>query len=559
MSIALNQKMPSAPVRPIRRALPWALMWLCLMILVAHVAYDVLGPMRLHASQEPGRRTAPEATAVPEAKEQVQKAAAPSAATSVTLPESKFQQARIATEPARIDRLPTEVGVVGMIQPNADQQVEVHPCATGIIREVRAVLGQKVKQGDILVILDSPEVGKARLDLRARQRELVTSRFEAGWKSEIAANVKTLIPELQKDIAEDLENRHQLDRKERHDVDAEHKVGAPVTRAEKIEKSFEDKNLGTYRGTLLQPFADYEIAVHEEEKNFDLRSKNIVGEHPFVVAQHTREGMQAKLEGAIEQVRYDAAQEERIAVQAMRQAEAAVVDAAQRLRILDVPVDIRHLLEHPEEGNTLAATEDVTYYQIVAPFDGNIMKKWAVRRQKAEMNDVLFVVADLRTVWVKADVPESDVAKLSKLRDGTIRFRATSYPGRTFQARLISIGSVFDPNTRTVPLLAETDNSEGLLKAGMFVRILLDSSAVEEALTVPSSAIVEIDSARFVFVPAGKDAPPRTFIRKPVEIGRQAGDRTVIKAGLRPGDVVVSSGAFFLKSELILQNEPDDE
>ncbi len=164
MSIALNQKMPSAPGRPVRRTLPWALMWLCLAILVAHVAYDVLGPMRLHASQEPGRRTAPEAIAVPQAKEQ---AATPSAATSVTLPESKFQQARIATEPARIDRLPTEVGVVGMIQPNADQQVEVHPRATGIIREVRAVLGQKVKQGEILVILDSPEVGKARLDLRA--------------------------------------------------------------------------------------------------------------------------------------------------------------------------------------------------------------------------------------------------------------------------------------------------------------------------------------------------------------------------------------------------------
>ncbi len=228
------------------------------------------------------------------------------------------------------------------------------------------------------------------------------------------------------------------------------------------------------------------------------------------MAQHTREGMQAKLEGAIEQVRYDAAQEERIAVQAMRQAEGAVVDAAQRLRILDVPVDIPHLLEHPEEGNTLAATEDVTYYQIVAPFDGNIMKKWAVRRQKAEMNDVLFVVADLRTVWVKADVPESDVAKLSKLRDGTIRFRATSYPGRDFQARLISIGSVFDPQTRTVPLLAETDNPEGLLKAGMFARILLDSSAVEEALTVPSSAVVEIDRRD-----TSSSPPARTHPRGP--------------------------------------------
>ena len=60
-----------------------------------------------------------------------------------------------------------------------------------------------------------------------------------------------------------------------------------------------------------------------------------------------------------------------MAVQALRQAEAAVVDAAQRLRILGVAEDIPHLLEHPEEGNTLAVTEDVTCYEIVAPFDGN--------------------------------------------------------------------------------------------------------------------------------------------------------------------------------------------
>ena len=62
--------------------------------------------------------------------------------------------------------------------------------------------------------------------------------------------------------------------------------------------------------------------------------------------------------------------------------------------------------------------------------------------------------------------------------------------------------------------------------------------------------------AEFIFVPA--DAP-RTFTLRPVEIGRQAGDRTIIKAGLKAGDPVVVSGAFFLKSELILKSEADEE
>jgi multidrug efflux pump subunit AcrA (membrane-fusion protein) len=550
MSVALTQTRLATARRSIRQALLWASIGLLLTALIGYVALDLRYPARLHASQGQGRQTAPEG------KASEANADAPST-TSVSLSESKFEQARIATEPARIDRLTTEVGVAGMVQANADRKVDVRPWASGIVREVHVVLGQTVKKGQPLVILDSPEVGKARLDLRARQRELATARFEAEWKSEIAGNVETLIPELTKNIAEDVENRHKAPPKDRHDEEAEHGKGRPV-RLEAIEIRFAGKDLGAYRGTLLKAFADYEIAVHEEEKNVYLQGKGIVQGHPVIVSRHTREGMQAELTSAIEDSRYKSAQERRVAVQAVKHAEAAVVDAAQRLRILGVPEDIRHLLEHPEEGNTLAASEDVTRYEIPAPFDGIIIKKDAVPSQKVDINHVLFVVADLGTVWVKADIPESEVSKLSRLRDGAIHFRATAYPDREFEAKLISVGSVVDPHTRTVPMLAQTENPDALLKPEMFARIILDSSAVEEALTVPSSAVKEKDGVNIVFVPAGKDEP-RTFTMRPVDIGRSTGGRTVIKAGLDAGDVVVTSGAFLLKSELILQNQKEED
>ena len=547
MSVTLNQTRPAAAAPSIRLALPWALVGLCLLALVGYVAVDLGNPARLHASQVPGGQSAPEGKPAPEGK-----AGGPSR-TSVSLSDSKFKQARIATEPARIERISTEVGVVGQVRENADTQVEVRPWASARIREVHAVLGQKVKKGDVLVVLDSPEVGKARLDLRARQRELATARYEVRWKDEIAANVKSLIPELLNAVAEHVADRR-MHQRERHDELNDDK--RLPNRTEQIEAKFAGKDLGAYRGTLLQAFADYEIAVHEEEKNVDLQRQSIVGVHPVIVARHTREGMQAKLTGTIEQARYDSAQERRVADQALRQAEAAVVDAAQRLRILGVQEDIAHLLEHPEEASKLAATEDVTRYQIDAPFDGQILRKNAVPSQKADMNDVLFVLADLSKVWVKADVSESDVHKLARLKDGALLFRATAYPDREFRARLISIGSVVDPTTRTVPILAETENPDKLLKVGMFTRILLDSSAVEEALTIPSASVVEKDGAKFVFIPAPS---PRTYTLRPVEVGRQAGDRTIIRSGLAAGDTVVTSGSFFLKSELILQNEPDDE
>jgi RND family efflux transporter MFP subunit len=175
------------------------------------------------------------------------------------------------------------------------------------------------------------------------------------------------------------------------------------------------------------------------------------------------------------------------------------------------------------------------------------------------LSDVLFILADLRSVWVTANVSESDIAKMPKVKDGTFRMTATAYPNRELSARLLSVGAVVDPQTRTVPILAQTDNPDDLLKLGMFVRIMLDSSAGERVLTVPAGAVVEIETEKYVFVPSGQAAEHQNFTLKPVEVGRQAGDRVEIKSGLTEGTKVVASGAFMLKSQLILQNNTDEE
>ena len=177
--------------------------------------------------------------------------------------------------------------------------------------------------------------------------------------------------------------------------------------------------------------------------------------------------------------------------------------------------------------------------------------------QKADSNDILFGLADLSTVWVDADVPESDFGLIARLQSGTIQVTAAAYPGRKFAAKLLSIGAMVDPATRTVPILAATPNADGALKLGMFVRIALDSGIIERVLSVPKSAVIEIDGKSAVFVPDATDA--RTFHFHPVALGRESGDRRVIVSGLAAGDTVVSQGAFLLKSELVLQKETDEE
>ncbi len=508
------------------RVLPWLGMGICLAALGGHMAIDLIS-----------RNAAKGESSVPDQKAAATEpthAKTANPATTVALSEPKLLAAGITTAQARYDELPTVLGVPGRIEVNADRRIDIRPRASGVIRVVHAVLGQNVKRGDLLVSLDSPDVGTARLNLRARQRELNTARIEADWKSEVAAGVALLIPEIRKG-----------------------------TDPAAIEKEFADKPLGMYRGSLLQAYADYDIAAHEEEKTAGLRQKEVLGEHPAVVALHTRQGLQAKLYATIEQVKFDAAQGKRLADQQVRKSESDVIDAAQRLRILGVSENIRELLDHADEADKLAVDEDVILYQIHSPFDGTVIRKDAVPSQRAELNDVLFTVADLNTVWVTANIAESDVASLPKIKGGTIRLTATAYGTRVFPAQLLSIGAMVDPLTRTVPLLAQIGNQDGLLKPGLFVRILLDSPTTERILTVPHAGVVEIEGKTGVFVPAKSDGTAgdgqHTFTFLPIETGRDAGDRVVVKSGLKEGVVVVASGAYQLKSELILQNQTDEE
>jgi membrane fusion protein, heavy metal efflux system len=556
MTVALSRR----PLgnRSIRAALPWIGMGVCVASFTSYLAYDrLLGKAAKPESsaplaQSPGQDGGGKPAQSP-----------PGRVTTVTLDGSKFAVAKIMIEEVRVDKIATGVSVVGQIQANMDEQVEIRPRSAGIIREVPVKLGQQVKRGETLVTLDSPDIGTARLNLRAKQRELSTARFELNWKKEIAANVALLIPELKRGISE---RRSALSDDDEHmEQPPRPRAKTPVlsssTDARVIERQFAGKQLGTYRGTLLQAYAEFDIASHEEQKQAYLLRKEIVGEHPALVARHAREGIQAKLEAAIEQVQYDAEWEKRVAAQGVQLAEATVVDAALRLRILGVSEDVQDLLDHADQAMTLAREEDVTFYPIAAPFDGTIIRKTAtaVRSQKAELNDVLFVLADLRTVWVTANVSEVNVAQLPKIKDGTFSLSAKAYPGREFSARLLSVGSTVDAQTRTVPVLAEAENADGLFKLGMFVQIHLDSSATESVLTIPAGAVVEIDGQNYVFIPVNKESDEHIFSPRPVEIGRSTKDRVVLKAGLAQGEKVVSAGSFMLKSELILQNQTDEE
>src|SRR5205823_6261548 len=132
------------------------------------------------------------------------------------------------------------------------------------------------------------------------------------------------------------------------------------------QKDYADRPLGADRARLLQAYSEFEMASHEAEKTKGLYREKIFGEHPAFMAMHASEGATAKFEAVLEQVRFDAAHELTLAEQKAQLAEAAVIDSAQRLKILGLAEDIDALLARAGDVAAARSTagDDVTAYRM---------------------------------------------------------------------------------------------------------------------------------------------------------------------------------------------------
>ncbi len=108
---------------------------------------------------------------------------------------------------------------------------------------------------------------------------------------------------------------------------------------------------------------------------------------------------------------------------------------------------------------------------------------------------------------------------------------------------LISIGRIVDPQARTVPVIYELDNRDKRLAIGQSVRVRLFTSASETAPAVRQAAVVDDAGRPVVFVQLSGEA----FARRPVKLGNRQQDYVQILEGVRPGERVVTKGAYLIR------------
>jgi cobalt-zinc-cadmium efflux system membrane fusion protein len=152
---------------------------------------------------------------------------------------------------------------------------------------------------------------------------------------------------------------------------------------------------------------------------------------------------------------------------------------------------------------------------------------------------VVMTVADLSSLWVAASVPENDIQRVTVGEEALVDFNA--YPGQRLTGKVLFIGEILAPETRTVKVRIQLDNAEGRLKPGMFARVTLRGTESPE-LVVPPAALQLRGEKNYLFV----ENAPWKFERRAVEVGDHLSGGICVTAGLIAGERVVTAGTILM-------------
>jgi cobalt-zinc-cadmium efflux system membrane fusion protein len=230
------------------------------------------------------------------------------------------------------------------------------------------------------------------------------------------------------------------------------------------------------------------------------------------------------------------AQSDLIAAQGdMRAADIALAAVRNRLRILG---------RSHEEIDKLEKMDRIGAETIVgAPLAGTIIQRRVGPGQyiNAGAADPVFTVGDLSTVWLVANVRESDAPRM-KL-GAPVEVTVLAWPGRMFNAKLSYFAPALDPNTRRLPVRAVIQNPNRDLLLEMFASFRIVSGEGRLMPAVPAEAIVYEGAHARVWI-AQPDS--KTVASRPIEVGETANGLVEVRKGLNVGESVVTSGPLFI-------------
>jgi len=224
------------------------------------------------------------------------------------------------------------------------------------------------------------------------------------------------------------------------------------------------------------------------------------------------------------------------------QAEALLRSARERMEFWDIS---------PEQIEELESTRQVQRRLTVhSPADGVVARimedSLEGMRVKSGMN--LYKIADLSTIWVHADIYESDLPWIREGLSAVVTFR--NDPGREYKGKVLFLYPEVDKKTRTLKVCVAVSNADRRMRPGMYADVTVYGPVVRNAVIIPRSAVLRSGERDLVFLALGDGR----FQPREVRLGVAGqGDRIQIVEGIAPGQKVVVQSQFMLDSESRIQ------
>lgn len=183
-----------------------------------------------------------------------------------------------------------------------------------------------------------------------------------------------------------------------------------------------------------------------------------------------------------------------------------------------------------------------SYSNVVSRITGNVISRKVNLGQVVQPAEELFIIADLSHLWVVAEIPEQQIDLIKTGEEVLVEIPALH--NKQYIAKLIYEGDVVNPETRTVTVRCDIENSDREIKPDMLVSMLIKSSPSTK-LALPLKSVVRENDKTYVYV----QLAPNKFRLREVELGPEYMGMVTIINGVSEGEIVVNDGAFHVNNE----------
>ncbi len=455
----------------------------------------------------------------------------------------KLEIAGLKLEPAIAGESWNQVAATGKVGPNVNKVVKVGPRIGGKIVRVYADTGDMVRRGQVLATLSSMDLAQARAAYRqaaakvkaardAYDRQVKLAKLGAFSKrpvEEARSEFTSAQGELAQAKGELAENKSGL-------VRAESELAQCVSRLERAKDLYKDQIVSR------QDLEAAEAESKRDSADVDAAKALIRQTEAKIQQAEARVGIAKAYLGREEKVLGGgllSSRELQAARADLRAAELDLSAAADTIKVLGA--------SPAGSGDTVAITSPIT---------GRVVSRSVNLGEMVDPSGTLFTVMNLSDVWVEANVYEKDLARMGKGQIAEIR--VTTYPDRVFSGKVTHISDVLDPESRTARIRCAVSNPTGLLKPEMFATINIITARRGGAVLIAKNAILDDAGKKIVFVPC-MECPEDTkagtnacgaYDKLDVQLGPEHGGRVEVLGSIKPGDQVVTTGAFQLKTAL---------